>query len=87
MEKLVTINFEAPATVQMLDLPDSKGYAAGGCRWEGTLVGAVKHVMAMSPDERLRASIMLDSDTELGTTWLDISDIEKVYRRDDFPSD
>jgi len=82
------INYDTGATVQMLNEgPDPSGVTRGGPVGSGTLAAAIRHVMAMSPEKRLRASIAADHDSGTERKWLKLADIEAIYARPDFPRD
>ena len=76
------IDFGARAKIYMLEGADegSRSFKRGGQIWEGTLGEAIDRVMAMSPDEQERASIIIDENVVTGTSLLYIKDIRELHQ-------
>ena len=73
------INFDAVADVRILGPStfDRSG-SEGGRVWSGSLEGAVKHVMAMTPAERRAAAIRVGLDANCRKHLLTAEDIERL---------
>jgi hypothetical protein len=81
---VTNIIYDTPADVH-LRLAGGGAAMGGAAVWNGTLAGAVRYVMAMSEDERSRASIATDRKAGIGRTWLEFTQIEALFLRPDFP--